>query len=103
MKIDARLHYHDNTIHIEFFEDKKLVEHSCIAKMNSHNESPLLSIFKEQICRRWNTQDVLIKAIKHCRDLIGGGEYDVHEQDAVDCLSIIDTALDAAGGVKWKD
>jgi hypothetical protein len=86
INIEAKLHYHNKTIHIEIFEDGKLVEHSCIAFMNSNNNSPLMGMFTEQICRRWNTQDILVRALKHCR-----GRLCNHGDD----LEIIDTALSA--------
>ena len=95
MKVDAKLHYHSKSIHIEFFEDDKLIEHSCIAHMNGHNDSPLMSIFTEQICRRWNSQDILVKALKFCREKIHS--EDVYEQDSIDCVQVIDTALEAIG------
>lgn len=95
MDIQAKLHYHDKTaLHVEWFEDGVLKEHSCIARMNGHSNSPLISILVEKICHRWNIHDTLIKALKFCQQSIEEG--DLSESDNIETMQqVIAVALES--------
>ena len=99
--MDAKLHYHDNRIEIEHFEGLTSKDHSCIAIMNTENETPLLNIYKEQICRRWNTFDMMVKVLRQCRK-----QFDTSctfEQEANIMQMMIDDVLFYVGGRDGSD